>query len=805
MLRLFAASETDSARSANPCAELEAPPNDRWALAEPREIEHEVTLGETVADVAVRYGVGPREIEDRNGLDAWARRVRPGKALHVLARRDPPPRQRLVVEVREDDTWSSIAIEHRVPSRMLRAYNWHKKQLRAACVLTGSATALYREAMRLMVQRGGTRARGRGRQQRPSTAALLLLALGLPACGGDPGGGDGATDTDSTATNATDALTGSTSGPQASSADTTGPGVGTEDVDGTDTSGTDGEDDGGRWVYSELDDEGRFMIDSLFLFTPQAAAEIEAMGQTPQTFIDGQLDDLNARLERSLVDSSRARLIGYHLLLEEDFQRAGVWPGSTVDNLGNALAWLGDYRDTYGADKFLVVAGTAESGDGFNWGGGPGSSYYVTFLAIAHEFGHVLGGGHCNDGAKGSHFGFPLAGYDATGTPNPPGLTGGTTMCGNNVLFFSNPDLVFDLQQIDGFVADGLMPEQDYAAMLGPGGTIQLGDSVRANMAQTWRDNEEAAAREKLAAKYPGDEDDFYPEDDCAGFFAQSGYGELLYELCDGETLADLDAMAGVSSVQLGRNVHASLYSDPAFGAGSTCGGLLTRLAFSSPSLEAYAEHRGQPSIDGVVRSAAVYAPTDRLAHAYFDGAFDFYSTGVLPACADEAGETVTLIRDLELWTGTAALLQGDVPPPYSIEFEYRSAHEGDDRGDGIAVIFGKNGLAYETQPPPRENLGFIADGSGAAISFNMYTGMADARDGNFIPVGAGVAQATFTAGQWVPVRVDVGTSSVDVYWDGQLLFTSPITVGAGRVGVGAGTGAYSAELSVRDFTVTPG
>lgn len=130
-LRLFAASETDSARPADPCAELEPAPNDRWVLAEPREIEHEVTPGETLADVAVRYGIDPREIKDRNGLDAWTRRVRPGKTLHVLARRDPPARRRLAVEVHEGDTWSSIAIEHRVPSRMLRAYNWHKKRLRA--------------------------------------------------------------------------------------------------------------------------------------------------------------------------------------------------------------------------------------------------------------------------------------------------------------------------------------------------------------------------------------------------------------------------------------------------------------------------------------------------------------------------------------------------------------------------------------------------------------------------------------------------------------------------------------------------
>lgn len=636
-------------------------------------------------------------------------------------------------------------------------------------------------------------------------SSRIAVSLLLVACGSGPGGGGGAdTDTDGTDV---ESLTGMSSSPSSTSGPSSDPSTSGSDSEGdTETTGSDTEGGTtGPWEYSELDDEGRWVIDSLFLFTPQAVDEIEAMGETPRSFIEGKLDDLNARLERSLVDSSRARLIGYHLLLEEDFQRAGAWPGATLDNHANALAWLGDYRDTYGADKFLVVAGTAESGDGFNWGGGAGSSYYVTFLAIPHEFGHVLGGGHCTDGQAGYNYGYPLAGYDAAGFPNPPGLAGGTTMCGNDTHFFSNPEIVLDLDDIAGLVAEGLMPDQDYASMLGAGGTLQLGDPARANMAQTWRENEEAAARERFAAKYPGDEDDYYDDDDCAGFYALPGYGDLLYELCDGEELANAGEMAAVSSVRLGRNVHASLYSDASFGAGSTCGGLLTRLAFSSPSLEAYAEHRGEASIDGVVRSASVYVPEDRLAHARFDGSFDFYSTGTLPFCADEEGETLTLMRDLELFAGAAALLHGDQTPPYTIAFDYYSAHEGEDRGDGIAVMLGKNGIAYETQPPPRENLGFIADGSGHAISFNMYTGLVEGRDGNFAVVGTGVAQDTFTNGQWIPVRVEVDVSSVEVFWNGASILTVPIAATTGRVGVGAGTGAFSAEFSVRGFTVTPG
>jgi LysM repeat protein len=121
---------------ADPCADLEPAATDPYALKAPRLVEHEVTPGERIADIAVRYGVDPREVTDRNGLDAWTRRVRPGKTLRVLAHRVPPPRERLKVRVAAGDTWSSIAIEHRVPVRMLRAYNWHDKRLREGDEIT---------------------------------------------------------------------------------------------------------------------------------------------------------------------------------------------------------------------------------------------------------------------------------------------------------------------------------------------------------------------------------------------------------------------------------------------------------------------------------------------------------------------------------------------------------------------------------------------------------------------------------------------------------------------------------------------
>src|SRR5690606_11777717 len=149
--------------------------------------------------------------------------------------------------------------------------------------------------------------------------------------------------------------------------------------------------------------------------------------------------------------------------------------------------------------------------------------------------------------------------------------------------------------------------------------------------------------------------------------------------------------LGSVRSVQLGRNVHVNLHSDSEFGTESTCGGLWRRLAFSTPSLRALAEHHQDESVADQVDSIAVFSPSDRAAHARFEGSFAFYSTSALPFCSSADGETLTLTRDLQMWTGSAAVYEGSFTPPYTIAFEYLSAHVGDDKGDGISVWFGKD------------------------------------------------------------------------------------------------------------------
>jgi len=595
---------------------------------------------------------------------------------------------------------------------------------------------------------------------------------------------------------------------QSNSAGETGGETGDGDGDG-DGDGETGDGDGieGPFVYSEFDPEGVLMIDALFVLTEQAVQQIVSRGQTPREFLDWRIDDLNSALDRSLLDTSRVRTLGYHVLTEQDYARVGAWPADTLDNINYALGWLSSYRSTYGGDKILMIASTAESQSGAAWGGGDVSSYWVDFLPINHEFGHCMGGGHCNDGNPDNYnFGFPLRGYDDAGVPNASGLSGGTMMCGNSVNFFSNPEVALTLADITEYVAQGIMPAQDYEAVLGPDGILTLGDDQYANMVQTWRDNEDAAATATFTSKYPGYEDTFYEKDDCAAFYSKEGYGGLLKEFCVNDTAESLEA-DGVASVMLGRNVHVNLYTDAEYGAGSTCGGILQRLAFSSPSLEALADHRGMESIAGQVKTALIYPPIDRDSHAFFNGGFDFYSSGDLPFCSSIDGQNLTLMRDSSYWSGAAAFRKVAVDPPYTISFEYFSKHYVEEpHGDGIVVFFAKDKNAYDGASPPNGNLGFIPDGTGYGVEFNSWTNSVALRDGDYNVIGAAVGADTYTNGAWIPIEVTVQTDSVTAAYNGVELLTEVVTLDTSYdgIGVSAGNGFYTSEATIRDFAITP-
>lgn len=85
-------------------------------------LRHRVGPGETLIDIAARYGVSTDELRGWNpGLRGA--RVRPGRPLRVSPRRLAPPRERIVHVVEPGDTWRELAIRHGIDSRRLRALN----------------------------------------------------------------------------------------------------------------------------------------------------------------------------------------------------------------------------------------------------------------------------------------------------------------------------------------------------------------------------------------------------------------------------------------------------------------------------------------------------------------------------------------------------------------------------------------------------------------------------------------------------------------------------------------------------------
>jgi hypothetical protein len=290
------------------------------------------------------------------------------------------------------------------------------------------------------------------------------------------------------------------------------------------------------------------------------------------------------------------------------------------------------------------------------------------------------------------------------------------------------------------------------------------------------------------------------------GFYGKEGYGGFLYEYCVGDTAEGLGA-DNVSSVMLGRNVHLNLYTDAEYGAGSTCGGILQRLAYSSPSLEALSTHRGMESITGQVQAALIYPPFDRDAHKYFSGGFDFYSSGDLPFCSSIDGESLTLMRDGTYWSGAAAFQKVANDPPYTISFDYFSKHYVEEpHGDGIVVFFAKDQSAYDGEVLTNANLGFIADGTGYGVEFNTWTNSVAVRDGDYNVVGAAVGKDTYTDGAWVPIEVTVQANSVTATYDGVELLTENVAIDPtfSGIGVSAGNGYYTSEATIRNFVVTP-
>ncbi len=652
---------------------------------------------------------------------------------------------------------------------------------------------------------------------------VMALAVLATACGDDGGqGGRDSGTTDATvATGGTETQDSNVSSNSNSSPDgSSGADPGTNSAPETET-GTDGstsgpaqpiECDDTQWEYTSTDSQGRRLIDLLFVVSPGAVAEIEGNGSTLDGYFQSLTDISNEALENSEIDTSFLRYIGAHVLLEEDFERTGLEPVLARDNINSVLGWLSSYREAYGADHVAMVVSTANTDGGAN-ARSPGyiSSYSIDLLdvgALRHELGHNMSAGHCNDGQSGVlSYGFPLGGYDANGNPiSDSPLIGGTAMCGNSVRMFSNPDITLTVEELEALALQGVVPDQDYAGILGAGGTLTMGHPQFANMAQIWRDVEEEHALHVPQTLYDDDPCHQYPKDDCAGFYAEEGYGEFLFELCAGESIGERTQASEIASVRLGADVHANLYTADQFGEGTRFGGLINRIAFSSPSLAALIAVRDSPDLIG---SVSVYNPNDRAAHFRVESEYDVYGTASTPSILDltPGAEILQLLPDQTYFASSAVVGREPAAPPYTIEFGYASGTVDQEHADGFVVWFGKDGDAYRQQQPPNATLGFIPDGTGVGVRFSTFPSETIAVvGGTFNPVGGvNPTSAAFTDGAFVEVRVEVEPDSVTVFINDQQILQRSIGVSAGSYGFSVGTGAFGSEYRIREPRITPG
>jgi LysM repeat protein len=87
----------------------------------PQWVEHVVTPGERLSQIAVRYGATLAEVKSWNQLRR--RTVEAGTRLDVLAVRIPVPRQEIKHRVQAGESWETIAGEYRVEIRELKRHN----------------------------------------------------------------------------------------------------------------------------------------------------------------------------------------------------------------------------------------------------------------------------------------------------------------------------------------------------------------------------------------------------------------------------------------------------------------------------------------------------------------------------------------------------------------------------------------------------------------------------------------------------------------------------------------------------------
>lgn len=208
--------------------------------------------------------------------------------------------------------------------------------------------------------------------------------------------------------------------------------------------------EGSSSYQADRDMQGNIVIDILAGFSAAAAKTIV----DHEAFALAQVTTINQALKNSKVEKVRVRLVGTQIISQDH-----AITTATLSSLSN-LFQTGIKQ--YSPD---LIAGFFEGNNNdtaIGWGNVNGR-YTVNALyastSLRHEVGHNVGGGHCPPGSD-----------DAYGWSN--GKTQ-TIQCGNDIGYYSNPDL-----------------QDNYG--------LAIGKQGQANMARVWRSN-----AEKISAYSP--------------------------------------------------------------------------------------------------------------------------------------------------------------------------------------------------------------------------------------------------------------------------------------------------------------
>ncbi|OLF52136.1 discoidin domain-containing protein [Pseudomonas chlororaphis] len=187
---------------------------------------------------------------------------------------------------------------------------------------------------------------------------------------------------------------------------------------------------------------GEIVIDLLAGFSDKSA---EFIGD-PEAYALAQVAAVNRSVKQSLIEGVRVRLVGTQVVRDDL-----AITGGNLAQLGTLFAnGIKQYSPDLVASFVRGVPGQ-DTAVGWAYTNGRYSINYINGPTVfRHEVAHNIGGSHCSDG-KSYRFGYNNGRV-------------GTILCGNQVPFYSNPDV------------------KDSRG-------VPLGDAQTANMARVWREN----------------------------------------------------------------------------------------------------------------------------------------------------------------------------------------------------------------------------------------------------------------------------------------------------------------------------